>query len=244
MPINKYISAIGLELEGGWESRPQYKSRTIRIEPDGSVNTGMTYQGEAISPHQGFKSLRGLFIWMNAVYPEKINNTCGFHIHTSFKDNGIYSRLMHPMFEDYFINHWTKWGKIHMMKSYESHRQFWARLKGENTFCLKQFTPYQQIIYEGKQGNRYTQLNFTFKRFNTIECRTLPMFKEPEMAELAIINLVNIYSNFIDRYNKKMKAFNVASITSTIVSKVKDLVETISNEESTIQGGPLVCVLS
>lgn len=197
---------IGWELEGGWDcSEMEVRRRApCSLQHDGSVrDTGAAgFIGEAVCD-KPYEKLGPALSAMKKVWPDHVNTTCGFHIHVSF-NTGDYASLADPTFYDYFKEQWRLWGVAHLGP--EGARdckepEFWNRLSGRNQYCEARFQPEEQMRQTGKVSVRYTHLNYcwTLQNRRTIECRLLPMFKDREIAALAVKHLLWIYSSWLER---------------------------------------------
>lgn len=191
------INKIGVELEGGFTQKQYEQARLINLwHGDGSVHVGMDYEGEIVSPALDVKDLCE---WIIANYPKKVNHTCGFHIHVSFKSNLDYSRLMSRTFYRHFLDRWEKWGKKNVHK--QDH-PFWHRWHGkaadgrdhERSYCQRRFYDPDRMACD--QGDRYHQLNYCWSKHGTIENRMLPMFEDPSLG----VNAVKYYANMIEKW--------------------------------------------
>ena len=189
----KFIARVGVELEGGWDTPPE------RLTGDGSVRGLDTpYRGECATPIPGVAP-RSIKKWMLEHYPTAVNGTCGMHVHVSLKKLSDYRRCMEPEFNDLLLVMLKEWGeRMHII----SQHPFWARLKGEwqpdgFNYCAKEFKPEAQIWHKQRHGDRYCQINYTWSRYGTIEVRVLPMFKIPDIAVSAVVNLLKVFETFL-----------------------------------------------
>lgn len=196
-PAVKWLK-IGVELEGGWDAWQdtvdrKAQRRGTRLKGDGSVQVTANTRGEIAS--RPYKRLPALMRFMDDLYPDHVNHTCGMHVHASF--NLVdYGTLMTPHFYFYFLLRWQSWGQRLNIRSTE----FWSRLKGENNYCLRAFTPYGQL---DERASRYGQLNYCLNKHGTIECRLLPMFKDKEISKKAVIELLSIYNDYLEQYGQE-----------------------------------------
>jgi hypothetical protein len=171
--MNKFIHAMGVELEGAWEEEP------ANIHHDGSVSARGPYAGEYHTPPcVSWKELRGHVV---DNYPDAINDSCGLHVHFSFTNTGLYSRLMDKEFYAYFVKLMEGFGRKHKMPPV-----FKKRLAGENRFCKRAWHPDIQAASRNRGDYRYCLWNFCHGLHRTAECRVLPMFQTPEQAIKAI----------------------------------------------------------
>lgn len=200
MEFNR-IAKVGLELEGGWNARPAAREdhvRNIEWHGDGSVRVVAPYVGEAVvqTPLDTWQAVAD---WMLAAYPAVVNDTCGLHVHVSFKRIADYALLMDDKFYSFFIERLKAWGTRTRIKA---HHPFWHRLDGGNTYCKKVFHPDQQVATREKSAARYAHLNFCLKLHSTIEARVLPMFKQANIAVSAVQELLSIYEDYLSQNRK------------------------------------------
>lgn len=209
----KYIDKIGLELEGGWAT-PPFKAVTdhsVKINHQcGSFErqnchtcgcldhygyvpvNGKWWQGETNSPAL---TLDKVAEWLKKNYPDVSNESCGMHIHLSFKSTGHYLKLMDIKFNNYFIDYMDKKAKNSPIGS----SAFWKRFKGENKFASPKFHPEKQVQVTGKGGtDRYTHLNYCWSMHGTLECRLFPMYSSIEVAGEAIKAFIDCVESYLD----------------------------------------------
>jgi hypothetical protein len=180
------------------------------------------YIGEARSSPLTIEELNA---WIMANHPDDVNKSCGLHVHTSFKNNTDYMRLMCKDFYDYFVQYMQDWGK--RMKFPKTH-EFWKRLNGENYYCCKAYekckahglihTPESQVTAK-KDSYRYCQINFCHETHGTIECRLFSAFKDPQLILSAVDAITSCYENFLDKAPKLTEEKFVLTITA------EDLIE-------------------
>lgn len=181
------IAKLGIELEGGWNSKPQ------DLKPDGSVNSiNCAYLGEVASKPLGIKSVLS---WVDKNYPDKVNHTCGLHIHISLYSHADYSKLMSRKFFLYLHREFKSWGLSYPINDDSA---FWKRMAGENTYCKNKFNnPDKQAETNYRESIRYSHLNYCFKLHGTIEFRMLPMFQKKEIALSAIQKYYDIVNEWL-----------------------------------------------
>jgi hypothetical protein len=210
-----HIHRIGLEIEGGWFT----DSRPISIKGDSSVRfkrrefkirgqTRAIQLGEIASPP--LESIQAATDWINPYWPDKRNETCGYHIHTSLKCRLRYAYLMDSEFNELFLDSAHKFGHQERMS-----KEFFARLEGKNQFCKRMFKPEEQINFLHNhhytpENPRYAQLNYCFQNHGTVENR-LP---NGNMTKGKAVKTLNWYINLIETYLDKK-----------INSKDKDVIE-------------------
>jgi hypothetical protein len=179
------INKVGIELEGGWENHPAdwkgsktYIIQDLSIDGRTMANDGrLTTQhvGEIVSPPL---SLNEWEDWVKAYYPDKVNNTCGLHVHVSFTKKKDYGLLMAKSYERAVIAAAkTLAGGLNLPDGH----YIWPRLEGRNVFATFNSNPIHQVNIRVKRigmRDRYSAFNFCFSMHGTLEYRALPMFKE------------------------------------------------------------------
>lgn len=206
------ISAIGLELEGGWSSgTPGFEL----VKRDGSVTgiSGDKYRvGEVCS--KPIKEWEDAEKWLRSNYPNSVNETCGFHVHVSLPPLH-YSRLMNPGFEGCFLNAMEDfWSRFRAEPGFNLFR---SRLDGQNQYCQKVFRPEDQIWRKEHYGERtglsalprYSQLNFCYGRHGTMECRLFPCFPQINHS----VEAAKVFTECINSYLSTCPAETATKIT-------------------------------
>jgi hypothetical protein len=189
---------MGVELEGGWSKLPQ----GTRLERDASVFHD--------APQSGFKVGElplGPFIlgqlnqYMKKYYPDKVDDTCGLHVHMSFESQLYYGLLADsPDYQETMVHYLEKWAKDQRLP--EKH-PIWERLKGESVYCQKKFWPFDQMMQSRKdfdkvrQGHRYTIVHYCWSRNGTIEIRVLPMMTTVDLAISAVRCVVDVTNAYL-----------------------------------------------
>ena len=139
-------------------------------------------------------------IWVKRYYPQVVNESCGLHVHMSFKSAMHYQRLMVPEYTDVMIKYLLIWANE---KGFEKKHPIWERLGGNSTYCQRRFYADQQVQARGKDyhrdrpGHRYTVINYCWNMYNTLECRVLPMFEKVEEALGGINKVLDITNAFL-----------------------------------------------
>jgi hypothetical protein len=189
----KAIDKVGIELEGGWVAGHVLPAGARRVG-DGSVHVmgQFAHHGEVVSAPMA--TMAEVEAYLTAAYPDAHNQSCGMHVHVSFKSTVDYSRLMTLAFWQYFSDRMNAWGQRVRLPA--SHL-FWQRLAGLNTYCQKVFRPDEQAEARVKTSARYAQLNYCFKFHGTIECRLAPVFKQARIAVSFTNELCAIYESFL-----------------------------------------------
>jgi hypothetical protein len=210
--VRNRVYRVGVELEGAWSKLPE----DMTIQRDGSVqefanevlpNGKRPWQGigEIPSPvllPDGKVNDLTLETWIRKAYPQGVNDTCGMHVHMSFRNAFQYAylmdeRLQHTAVE--FVKRWAE-GKP---KVFPKTHVIWKRLEGNHQYCQLRFEADMQAQKLKKEyerhapGSRYTVMNYALLKTGTIECRLLPMMPDVEIAIEAIRLVMDITSTFL-----------------------------------------------
>ena len=192
------VHRVGVELEGGWSKLPK-GTHPVR---DGSVEIAQTAEeplvlGEIVSPPL---DLTAFPTWVKAFYPQKMNGTCGMHVHLSFRTALTYQRLMTPTYPATIVAYIRQWAETEKLGK---KHPIWPRLRGESEFCQHVYQADAQSSTAGKDydhhrtGHRYTVINYCYNRHSTVECRLLPMFDTPEQAVKAVREVIDITNAYL-----------------------------------------------
>jgi len=210
IPKQKHINAVGIEFEGGWashkiESKPALTgaigAKLVRprapkaLKYDGSVtitNSEASYKGEIASPPLQIRNIKG---WIDRNHPDIVNKTCGTHVHVSVKDKNLYTQLTTPDFHKFYLKNMGKWGRKNKINN---GNEFWERFNGNNTYCKNEFNATQQIYDTNRSADRYTQINYCYGLWKTVEFRMLPAFEDPWFTTSAIFQTLIIVENWLE----------------------------------------------
>ncbi len=239
-PLKNRLNLVGIELEGGWKTLP----KGTALVHDGSVQ--IPPPPDSISQDQAtlgrFKyklstgelpsvpmQVKDFPSWMRKYYPSHVNETCGLHIHMSFKSALHYSKLMVPEFSRSMVDYIREWAEEEKI---EKAHPIWERLAGTNTACQHLFHADLQALQAQKGhdrralGHRYTAVGFPYSRHTTIECRLLPMFEDKEVAVRAVQQVINITNASLLILGKgkeqKLQAQVLSDHGSTFITTIKD----------------------
>jgi hypothetical protein len=193
---SKYILKIGAEMEGGWDFKPK------RLGYDGSVHVDAPYVGEVRSP--AFLWIESLLRWIRRWHPQYVDESCGLHIHVSFRNNLYYSQLMSEEFYRYFLEKTKAWAKKKEKEGLDMDI-FWDRWNGYNDYCRKRFDPESQAQATDKESCRYAHLNYCFSIRGTLECRLFPMFETYELSCEAVRLFYRIVNSWLRKYERAEK---------------------------------------
>lgn len=194
------IYRVGLELEGGWNKLPA----GTRLVHDGSVRFAIpiNHVGEMPSPVLDVVKDSPTFwqTWLRTNYPHHVNETCGLHVHLSFKTAFAYNRLMTAQYPATVVEEFKKWAKAEALSG---EHPIWSRLMDKSRFCQHTFDADRQVINRDKDhnqernGHRYTVINYCYSRYSTIECRLLPMMGNIDQAIRAVQELLDVTNAFL-----------------------------------------------
>ena len=208
------IYRVGIELEGGWKRTPE----GVVIAHDGSVKglDSEVIPGEPPNPPKEVHYYAGeiqseplevgrVAKWVKQFYPHRVNDTCGLHVHMSFKSAFHYQLLMVPEFQATILLYLQKWAEV---EGFPQSHYIWNRLAGRNVQCqavtVRDFYPDLQARASKKQyeahqprheyspGHRYTVINYCYGQHTTLECRVLPMMEKPAQAIAAVQRVLSI----------------------------------------------------
>lgn len=203
----KYVKAIGVEMEGGWIQRPE------SLYGDGSVRCShpTTQCSGEISYHNSDPA--ELFKWMKRNFPSETNETCGMHIHVSFINNLLYMKLMEKAFFEFFLSRMREWGKAMAdsgaMKDGDL-TNFQNRISDRNTYTSSSYEPDRQARPNSKNGYRRSHLNYCYNLHGTIECRLMPMFSKFELAKDAVIVVAETMEEYLSKHRERPIILNLS----------------------------------
>lgn len=195
---------MGVEFEGGWGRldtpasidryyRDVVESRRFVQHGDGSVRTteSTEYRGEWVTlPRTCWADI---VQDVNMGYADVVNDSCGMHVHTSWSPVN-YSRLADHAFWGHFTSFWSEVIRNTPASWNEGDcARVQRRLNGAQ-YCRKEFHPLEQMR---GPGDRYTQLNYCYKKHKTLECRMLPMFESLQAAVDAVRLLLECYDSYL-----------------------------------------------
>lgn len=208
-PRNR-IALIGVELEGGWDILPKGLRREDFVR-DGSLDPFQrkfptTFVSELPSPPLEHDAM---VEWMRANWPQQMDETCGMHVHLSFKTALAYSKVVREEYPGTILKYLYQWAE---QEKIDKSNPIWARLDGKSPYCQHQFFGDDQIRNTRKdfdkvrRGHRYTVINYCWGRnMPTAECRLLPMFSDVEVGIRAMQQVVEITNKFLAATAKREK---------------------------------------
>lgn len=206
-PATQRWDKMGIELEGAWNTDYRALAATVtgaHASTDGSVRDLPGQMGEIKTrPHTILEHLQKD---VRTLYPHTVNNSCGLHMHLSFKTVLDYSTLADKPFWDFFRERWAVWGKANEGRMGNMKTVFWARLegrwkggtRGDRNYCKAEFDPVKQLNDHNQEG-RYTILNFcAYHKFKTLEVRHLPMFHDVELSCEAAAEMAAVFDDYLN----------------------------------------------
>lgn len=210
-PMRQRVNLVGVELEGGWDKLPP----ETKLTHDGSVvfrgDKPIKHVGELPSPPIEVEKIEP---WMKTFYPQFVNDTCGLHVHMSFKKALTYQQLMDPSFQATIFEFIARWAKG---ENVPSTHPIWKRLNGSSQYCTNQFHADAQARATSKRvqdasgtASRYTAINYCYKLHNTLECRLLPMFDDWQQAYRAVMEVLRITNAYLVVRAAREEPVNVA----------------------------------
>jgi hypothetical protein len=137
--------------------------------------------------------------WVRTNYPPFVNETCGLHMHMSFKHLGHYQRLLEPGFQNVMIEQLTLWAR----EALPAGHAIFRRLSGDSTYCQHRYFGDEQAALKEKRYDRdarvhrYTVINYSAQTHQTIECRVLPMMDDAETAIAALQRVLDITNAYL-----------------------------------------------
>lgn len=170
--------------------------------------------------------------WLTQFYPQRINHTCGMHVHIGFMKGPTghmrYQRLMVPEFPKTVVEEFIKWASVNT--EWMPPHFLTDRLGGKSVYCQHTFVADGQVKKTRKDyehhtpDNRYSVINYCWSRFQTVECRLLPMFETAEQAIRAIKHLLLITNAFLVEMRKAEEKHNrIITVDDTSYSEEKTL---------------------
>lgn len=173
-------------------------------DADDDLNTSIVSGGSWCDGHEGHDwaawefrtkadTKRNALSQLLKLYPHGTNCRASMHVHVSFTNPTDLALLKTREFFDYWAKAWHAWGLQFALEEPE----FWSRLAGQNSYCKLPILPDEDRA--DSDHGRYRQLNFVnaFRRHSTLECRLLPMFRNPANAVMAVEALLHIYDAWI-----------------------------------------------
>lgn len=209
--MTRFVDKVGVELEGFYTNE-DYSRISYAVEhTDNSFRTTKPgFRNREFIPERPFTLAGGEEIegklrlknWIKQNYPSLVNYQCGFHVHISLQNPEHYRLLMTEEFYNFYLEKYALWGKINKVPK---NALFWKRLEGKVLGKNRNRMNFAKRLFSSKnvadqihgRGDRYCHLNFAYSKYRTMESRMLPMFKTPELAYLAVLELVRIIEQYL-----------------------------------------------
>ena len=212
--VKNRIAGVGVELEGGWI----YGKAVSKVVHDGSVKFSKIIYDQPNPPHAVGEipspklTTEQVDDWIKKNYPQHVNETCGLHVHMSFKYPLNYMRLMTPDYTVVLVKSLAEWCEEHKLPA--DHPQ-WKRLKNpRHDHCAHIYLGDSQVRLTKKNYNsrggpesRYTFVNYCYSMGDTprktVECRGLSMFETADMSCDAVHAVLNTTNAFLAKVREK-----------------------------------------
>lgn len=201
----KYIHRVGIELEGAFFTRywnttqgHYYEDGSVDIYIDDDETENIPFVGEFVSPPLSPAKINK---WISRHYPDKYNESCGLHVHVSFKSLTSYHKILKPQFQKTIISELKTWAK-------DKFPDLNHRLSGRNEFCTFKYKPMYQLFEKYKNSQRYTAVNYCYELHKTVEFRILPMMPTETHAIAAVQKLLELTEQYISK-QKRLKKIKV-----------------------------------
>jgi len=199
------IARYGVELEGAWDYVPE------NYVHDGSVDIYESYEFIGEIPSPPMTLLSTVDKWITNNYPVFVNESCGMHVHMSFKNLADYALLMDTQtFQIFLLEELDHWGRKYGLPR---HHALFSRLQGDNEFCELSFCPDEQVMLTNKGHERYNVLNFCFSLHKTLEVRVLPAFEHSHEA----ISAVHEVSRIVNSWLKQKRVRKLPKIVEKLI---------------------------
>lgn len=218
-----HVYKVGVELEGGWVNPKRELVRdgsVFKINENGDgIDAGglrrVGYEGIAFGEIPiGPMLPRSVSNAMKEFWPDKIDKSCGLHVHMSFRTANEYALLADTEdYQDTIVEYLSRWAKENLDKGHH----IWPRLRNQNEYCQKKFWPVDQMTQNRKdydhhrEGHRYTMVHYCWGRTKTVECRLLPMMNPIEMSISAVHEVIKITNASLIVLAKKAEKLQIKS---------------------------------
>ena len=244
-PKNRILKA-GIELEGGWANNPptpvihdgsvKFPAPELRPQPMFSTTAEryawvreeqtrldqaqFRHIGEIVSPPMEATEPT-VTDFVTANYPTAVNDTCGLHVHMSFKHRLNYQRLMTPEFTKAMVVGLREWAE---QEKLPKGHPLWPRLLDPDhrhcahIYCGEEQSKQVSKDYQsrGKAHSRYTAINYCYNQHQTVECRLLSMMDTPEQAVRAVMEVLRITNRFLAKVRARELKVGARVATTTI----------------------------
>jgi hypothetical protein len=139
--------------------------------------------------------------FLHDLHPDRVNGTCGMHVHLSFVETGDYALIMEPEFYGSLMRRLRDWGDSYLQPSSGVKERFLARMRGDYGYCRPlPLGTADDAMDGGRTGSvsRYMFVNFqSWEIRQTVEFRGLPMFRTAETAYAAVSAYVRLVEGYL-----------------------------------------------
>lgn len=209
------IAHIGVELEGAWKKPPATVDRDSSVfksgkpgDDDGGVGRPISWPGYLVGEIQlGPIMPINLKAELEKYWPDQVDG--GLHIHMSFHTLWPYLLLTdYPDYQETMVEYLRRWAKKNNLPA---SNPLWDRLDNKSIYCQKKFWPQAQMNFNGKDhdqhryGHRYTMIHYCFQRYQTVECRLLPMFNNINLAYSGLMEIIDITNAYLVKTDKSRR---------------------------------------
>lgn len=223
-PRNR-IQAVGVEIEGLWKrdhmlDKPLHPDGSVNVGPPSGIPMRECMVGEIASDPMSPAELPA---WVARNYPFHSNNSCGLHVHLSFKKPFHYQRLMSADYQMTLLDRLEVWGQRVGLLS--THPLF-PRLAGNNTYCKVEHLADGQVLMRDKNYSRntkihrYTAVNYPLLQHGTIEIRVLPTFETADLANSAIAECLLVTNQFLATTKREVPVTSTWILTREPIEEV------------------------
>lgn len=236
----RQVNMIGIELEGGFDWPDREETEDATYMEDGSVYMDRSGQdddlwvGECISTP--IRTWTELASWVKEYFPTLVNETCGTHMHISFKSMSDACRLADSRV-------WVRRMNSNLMAWAEEEgdrqEEEWIkeRCNGYNRYCGGGWSPREQLtqcVGDRYADIRYTQVNWhSWHRHGTMEVRVLPGFKSASRC----LSAMEIVLNSLD-FSNELEDAELDILDTELEMDGQDVVETIDMNVQLVSVNP------
>lgn len=141
-------------------------------------------------------------------YPDKVNATCGLHVHMSFAHRLNYARIMTPDYMKAILKDLNEWAEEEKL---DKDHPIWPRItKPNHDHCAHQYLGDAQVKQRrkdyhsrGTAHSRYTAINYCYAQHKTVECRLLPMMETKEQAVRGVRKVLTSTNQFLAKVRER-----------------------------------------
>lgn len=157
------------------------------------------YKGEIPSPPLLVADVEA---FIKQCYPDKVNATCGLHVHMSFAHRLNYARIMTPEYMQAILKNLREWAEEEKLGA---DHPIWPRItKPNHDHCAHQYLGDAQVKMRkkdyhsrGTAHSRYTAINYCYAQHRTVECRLLPMMETSDQAVRGVNRVLKTTNQFL-----------------------------------------------